>query len=112
MHRFPGLVRSSSRSLPALLGLCLTVYFAYPAFQGPNSIAALAALDMRIAAAEAELAAARAEEARLAHRVSLLQPDSLDRDMLDEQARRMLNLAHPRDVLILPEAEPALPPDR
>jgi cell division protein FtsB len=36
----------------------------------------------------------------LARQVRLLRPENLNRDMLDEQARRTLGLTHPDDVVI------------
>ena len=36
----------------------------------------------------------------LARRVELLRPENLDRDMLDEQARQILGLAHSDDLVI------------
>ena len=41
------------------------------------------------------------ERNRLANRVRLLHPDHLDLDMLDEQARRLLNLGGKDEVLLL-----------
>jgi cell division protein FtsB len=38
---------------------------------------------------------------RLERRVALLRPESLDRDMLEERARAVLNLARPEDRVIL-----------
>jgi cell division protein FtsB len=43
----------------------------------------------------------RAERDALDHRVGLLRPEHLDRDMLDERAREMLNLAGPNEIVIL-----------
>jgi cell division protein FtsB len=36
----------------------------------------------------------------LARQVGLLRPENLNRDMLDEQARQILGLAHPNDIVI------------
>ena len=41
-----------------------------------------------------------AEHDILSRRVLLLRPEFLDRDMLDEQARHNLGLAHPDDLVI------------
>ena len=41
------------------------------------------------------------ERQELAARVSLLRPESLDPDMLDERARLYLNLVHPDELVVL-----------
>ena len=43
---------------------------------------------------------------RLERDVSLLRPESLDPDMLDERARAILNLAHKDDLVMLKRREP------
>ncbi len=87
--------------MPVLVGMCAVVYFGYHAIQGENGVMAFLSLERRVVQAEVELAAAKAEEERLARRVELLRPRSLDRDMLDEQARLLLNLAHPDDIVVM-----------
>ena len=98
MSRFRDMLRSPRRLLTLLAGACTVAYFGYHALLAGNDIVAL---ERDIERAESERAAAREEEERLAHRVALLRPQGLDLDMLDEQARFMLNLAHPDDVVIL-----------
>jgi cell division protein FtsB len=61
----------------------------------------LLSLERQIAQAGFDLQAAQAEEDLLLRHVALLRPQSLDRDMLDEQVRLVLNLAHPDDLVIL-----------
>ena len=58
----------------------------------------------------------RSEREALEHRVSLLHPQTLDADMLDEMARRVLGLGRPDEIIILTEREqnpplPAGPPE-
>jgi len=100
MRRIRDLFRSSRRSLPTLIGMCMVVYFGYHALQGENGVMTMLSLERRIASTEIELTAAKAEEERLAHHVALLRPQSLDPDMLDEQVRLVLNLAHPDEIVI------------
>ena len=52
--------------------------------------------------AELNLASVQAERAALEHKISLLRPDSLNLDMLDEQTRRVLAFATPNEFLIIP----------
>ena len=51
--------------------------------------------------AEGVLAAVREQRERLEHRVQLMEPDSLDPDLLEERARLMLNYGYPNDIVIL-----------
>jgi len=85
-------------------------YFAYHAIQGDRGLIALSRLQGEIQQAEAVLATTRGERERLEHRASLLRPDNLDPDMLDERARAMLNFASPDDIVIpLPQGSGAAP---
>ena len=102
-------LRGWARSLAGpLIVACLVTYLGYHAIQGNRGVIAWLQLGQQIEQAEAALAVSRAEEARLAHRVALLRPDSLDTDLLDERARAVLSLAHPDDLVIFttPAAEP------
>jgi cell division protein FtsB len=104
MVRLRERLRRSARHLPGLVGMCAVVYFGYHAIQGDRGLLTMVKLDNRIAAVKAELAESKAEEAALERRVALMRPASLDRDMLEEQVRLVLNYTHPDDVVIYSEA--------
>jgi cell division protein FtsB len=87
-------------------GVCLLVYFVYHAVQGERGLIAWARVSKDIESTQAALLASRAQEHGLEARVRLLRPDSLDRDMLDEQARRMLNVIRPGEKVILLPSDP------
>lgn len=93
-----------------VLGICAVAYFAYHAVQGDRGLIAWVNLKQRVAAARADLDDLTAQREVLEHRVSLLHPESLDPDLLDERARLMLNYGHATDVVIFPKAATALPP--
>ena len=93
-------VRARQVMGPAL-GACAIAYFAYHAVHGDRGLTAYQALAAQLTDAHAELKALRAERLVLEHRVRLLHPESLDQDMLDEATRRMLNHAHPDEMVIL-----------
>ncbi|HYG85797.1 MAG TPA: septum formation initiator family protein [Azospirillum sp.] len=82
------------------VGACVVGYFVYYAVQGDRGLIALKRIDGEIARAEQVLTQVRAERERMEKRASLLRTDHLDRDMLDERARAMLNLTHPNDVIL------------
>ncbi len=80
-------------------------YFAYHAHHGERGLHAKATYKIRIAQLDQELKGVRTEKADWERRVALLRADNLDRDLLDERARALLNGAHPNDVvIILPKA--------
>jgi cell division protein FtsB len=76
-------------------------YFAVNAFTGAHGLRAQADLDHRLAVMQKKLTRLKSERSELAHRVSLLRTNQIDPDMLDEQARALLGLVDPRDVVML-----------
>lgn len=84
-----------------VVGLSLLGYLAYHAVEGERGVIAWHQLTKRIAATRASLAEIDARRNALARKVALLRPDNLDIDMLDEQARRVLMLAAPDDLIVL-----------
>ncbi len=75
-------------------------YFGINAYSGKHGLRARQDLDQQIAQLNGELAALRAERASWERRVSLLKPESIDPDMLDERARALLNYADPRELTL------------
>lgn len=75
-------------------------YFGINAYSGNRGLRAKQELDRQIAELSAELAALKAERAIWERRVSLLKPESIDPDLLDERARVLLNYADPRDLTL------------
>lgn len=88
--------------LPVIfLGLC--GYFAYHALIGSRGIHAREAKLAEIAAAKVELASAESERDMMERKVAGLRADHLDRDMLEERARALLNVVA-KDEIIIPYA--------
>ncbi|WP_448204767.1 FtsB family cell division protein [Azospirillum sp. sgz302134] len=86
------------------IGASVVAYFVYYAVQGDRGLVAMKHLETEIATAESVLQQVRTERERMDRRAQLMRGDHLDRDMLDERARSMLNLSGQHDVII------ALPP--
>jgi cell division protein FtsB len=84
-----------------VLGVSLMCYFGYHLVQGERGLLAWLRLTQEIKAAQTKLGQLDGERARLDRRASLLRPEHLDRDMLDEQARATLNLVGPNEIVIL-----------
>ena len=76
-------------------------YFAWHAHHGERGLHAKANYKIRIAQLEAEMRGVKTERAEWERRVALLRADNLDRDLLDERARALLNAAHKNDLIVL-----------
>jgi len=80
--------------------LALVGYFSWQSTQGDLGLQAYAQREADLAAAQASLARAMAEQQVWERRVASLRANHLDPDMLDERARVMLNLANPTDIVV------------
>ena len=85
----------------ALVGVFL--YFVFHVIYGNRGILAYFKLHTKIDQATQELDVMRAERLVLEHKVNSLKTESLDRDMLDEEARRGLGLAGEKEKVFVPE---------
>ena len=92
--------RTGALVVPAITAIVLT-YFGFHAYHGEFGIYSKYRLEERTAAAQGRLDAVKAERATLEHRVSLLRDGTLEKDMLDQQARYQLNLAGKDEVIIV-----------
>ena len=79
-------------------------YFGFHAWHGQYGINSKYQLEDRLVVLQAELDRVRGQRLAMERRVQLLQDGSLERDMLDQQARYMLDLARPDEVVILLDA--------
>jgi cell division protein FtsB len=81
------------------MAAALVGYFGVNAYTGKYGLNARLELDQEIVALTTELARLKRERADGEHRISLLRPDRLDPDMLDERARYQLDYANPHDLV-------------
>ncbi len=84
-----------------VLGISLMCYFGYHLVQGERGLLSWLRLTQDVKLAKSRLADFDGEREALDRRVSLLRPEHLDRDMLDERARATLNLVGPHEIVIL-----------
>jgi cell division protein FtsB len=82
-----------------LLGTLMT-YTLYHLFQGNRGLFSLFKLKQIVKEEQIILEKLTNEEEIIKRRINLLRPQSLDLDMLDEQARRVLNAASENDVIV------------
>jgi cell division protein FtsB len=83
------------------LAWSFAAYFMHAAQTGDRGLVAKAEAKARTEAIAVKIAEARAERQAWERRVSQLSGPEIDRDLLDERQRAMLNTVHPNDVVIL-----------
>jgi cell division protein FtsB len=87
-----------------LAAICIAVYFLYHTIQGERGILSWMRLRGKIQESQQELTILQEQREALDHRVTLLRPNSLDPDMLEEQARKVLNFGR-KDEVVVPNEE-------
>jgi cell division protein FtsB len=80
--------------------IALLSSFAWYANKGPRGFAYRDGLEIKIAELEVENAGLVAEKNVLEKRVQLLRPEHIDRDMLEELARRDLRMVYPNELIV------------
>ena len=78
----------------------MAFYLGYHALHGERGLYALVREQHERAALKIELAQVKTEREKMELRVSHLRDNSLDRDLLDEQMRRMLGVMRPNEVMM------------
>ncbi len=75
-------------------------YFGVNAYTGNHGLRARQDIDKEIVQLKNELDLLRSERRNWERRVSLLKPENIDADMLDERARALLNYVDPRELTL------------
>jgi len=75
-------------------------YFGYHGVHGDRGLRAHRTFEAEIASLKAELAGLEGQRKALEARVARFEPNSVDRDLLEEQARKDLGWLHPNDRII------------
>ncbi|WP_284946376.1 FtsB family cell division protein [Acidisoma cladoniae] len=88
-------------AVPPLIFLLLAVYFGWNATRGDRGLVAQQQDKLDLAAAQVQLASANADVMRWEAKIDGLGDKALDLDALDGQARSMLNLVDPRDLVVM-----------
>jgi cell division protein FtsB len=106
--------RKRLRSVLSALGLyvmaaLLIGYFGVNAFSGNHGLTAQQDIDRQVASLSAELDHLRLDHAQWERRVALLRSDNIDPDMLDENARMLLDYADANDLTWMLAWRPAPP---
>ena len=92
-----------------VMAALLIGYFGVNAYSGDRGLKAKEDIDRQIAALTVELDHLKLDRAHWERRVALLRSNKLDPDMLDEQARVLLDYAAPGDLTLMYAWRPAAP---
>ena len=80
--------------------IALMAYLTFAALQGEHGLFRLFQIEAQEKRLSAELAELRAAREAIANKTERLSSGQLDLDLLDEQARRVLGLGRPDEILI------------
>jgi cell division protein FtsB len=94
------LKRRSIAMMTPLIFLAITWYFGWNAVHGARGLQAQATERAELARANQNFAAVDVQRAQWETRVADLGGPSIAPDMLDEEARQVLNLADPADIVV------------
>ena len=94
-------VRVRYRTIIVLLTCALgLLYVGYQSVQGERGLLGWVERTAEVEKTRAEVVALAEERGKLERRVSQLRTESLDLDLLDQEARRLLNLGHPDEEVL------------
>lgn len=93
--------RKTGRLIVPAISVVFLSYFGFHAYHGEYGIYSKYQLEARVAQLEDRLGEIRAQRIELDRRVQLLHDGTLEKDMLDEQARKALNLSHGDEITIM-----------
>ncbi len=85
----------------SLIGICLCVYFSYHALLGNRSLVKLYSLETQIETLSQEKTTHTFTKDSLQKKVSMMRPGSVDRDLLEGQARLVLGYRQPEEIVLL-----------
>ncbi len=83
--------------------IAVLLYFVFHLLYGNRGIVAYFRLNQKLDNSVKELDTLKAERLEIEHKVNSLKPESLDRDLLDEQARKGLGMAGEKERVFVPE---------
>jgi cell division protein FtsB len=93
--------RNTGKLIVPTISVLFLAYFGFHAYHGEFGIYSKYQLEAQAVELDAELAGIRAERLQMERRVQLLHDGTLEKDMLDEQARRSLNVSHADEITIM-----------
>jgi cell division protein FtsB len=88
------------RLVVPVIAIAFFAYFGFHAVHGDYGLNSKMQLEHKAMQLRAELSQLVEKRERLERRVLLMSNKTLDKDMLDEQARLLLNVARPDEIII------------
>lgn len=92
--------RTMQRAALPALGLTIVAFFGAYAVLGRNGLLAYGEYQRQLVKREQDYAVLDKKRTVLKNRVTLLDPDHANPDMVDEMVRKELNVAHPDEVIV------------
>ena len=96
--------------IPPVIFLAITWYFAWNAMHGSRGLEAQRAQEAQLAQARLAFTSIDAQRTEWETKISTLNGQTIASDMLDNEARLVLNLANPADLVV--ELPPQLQPNK
>ena len=93
--------RNTGRLIVPAVSALFLAYFGFHAYHGEFGINSKYQLEAQTVALQAQLDAVKARRIELERRVRLMHDGTLEKDMLDEQARKALNLSQADEITIM-----------
>ena len=93
--------RNTGRLIVPAIAVLFLAYFGFHAYHGEFGINSKYQLEAQTVALHAQLDAVKARRIELERRVRLMHEGSIEKDMLDEQARKALNLSQADEITIM-----------
>ena len=93
--------RNTGRLIVPAVSALFLAYFGFHAYHGEFGIYSKYLYEAQAVELQARLDTVKAQRLGLERRVQLLHDGTLEKDMLDEQARRALNLSKPDEIVIM-----------
>ena len=93
--------RNTGRYIVPAIACAFLAYFGFHAYHGEFGIYSKYQLEDRVERLQLRLAALKQQREDLERRVQLLHDGTLEKDMLDEQARKALNLSRGDEITII-----------
>ncbi len=92
------------QNMIAIIGVCLAVYFCYHLIAGERSYLRLISLNYQVSQTEAKYEEVSKERAALEQKVVMMRPGSVNRDLLEEQSRKVLGFHYPDEKVLIKNA--------
>ncbi len=93
------------KNLIAVMGVCLSFYFCYHLVAGERSYLRLVSLDHQIGTTTQQYDLAAIERKNLEQKVVMMRPGNVNRDLLEEQARKVLGFHYKDEKVLIKNAD-------